>query len=156
MYKMKWNVILKISMKMNKTILQGACICPIVHPLLPGVWKHWANYSTFWLIFTTLVLFPIYFVYSSVSIYWTFSRFIIYWTMSCITGCFHTLIVTVKLMWWCTCNNERTKVQNPRYLHTQKRRLQLFTYCFIYSRSRCKLAISNQRTKCKVVIWFES
>ena len=40
------------------------------------VWKHWANYRTFWPIFTTLVLLPIYFVYSLVSIYQTFTRII--------------------------------------------------------------------------------
>ena len=57
MYRMKWKV-----MKMNKSILQSTC--PIVHLLLPGVWKHWTNYITFWLIFTTLVLFPIYILYT--------------------------------------------------------------------------------------------
>ena len=36
----------------------------------------WATCRTFWPIFTTLVLLPIYFVYSSVSIYRTFTRFI--------------------------------------------------------------------------------
>ena len=41
-----------------------------------GVWKHWADYRTFWPIFTTLVLLPIYFVYSLVSIYQTFTTFI--------------------------------------------------------------------------------
>ena len=40
------------------------------------MWKHWTNCRTFWPIFITLVLLPIYFVYSSVSIYWTFTRFI--------------------------------------------------------------------------------
>ena len=40
------------------------------------VWKHWANYRTFWPIFTTLVLLSIYFVCSLVLIYQTFTRFI--------------------------------------------------------------------------------
>ena len=44
--------------------------------ILKGVWKLWAGYRTFWPIFITLVLLPIYFVYSSVSIYRTFTRFI--------------------------------------------------------------------------------
>ena len=34
-----------------------------------GVWKHWANYRTFLPIFTTLVILPICFIYSLVSIY---------------------------------------------------------------------------------------
>ena len=40
------------------------------------MWKLWANCRTFLPLFTTLVLLPIYFVYSSVSIYRTFTRFI--------------------------------------------------------------------------------
>ena len=48
----------------------------LVNILYTGVWKHWAGYRTFWPIFTTLVLLPIYFVYSLVSIYRTFTRFI--------------------------------------------------------------------------------
>ena len=40
------------------------------------MWKHWADYRTFWPIFITLVLLPIYFVYSLVSIYRTFTTFI--------------------------------------------------------------------------------
>ena len=38
--------------------------------------KYWANCRTLWPIFITLVLLPIYFVYSSVSIYRIFTRFI--------------------------------------------------------------------------------
>ena len=41
-----------------------------------GVWKYWATCRTFQPIFITLVLLPIYFVYSLVSIYQTFTRFI--------------------------------------------------------------------------------
>ena len=48
----------------------------IYNVLCTGVWKHWANCRTFWPIFATLVLLPIYFVYSSVSFYRTFTRFI--------------------------------------------------------------------------------
>ena len=48
----------------------------LVNILYTGVWKHWAGYRTFWPIFTTLVLLPIYFVYSLVSIYRTFTRLI--------------------------------------------------------------------------------
>ena len=44
--------------------------------LCTGVWKYWADYRTFWPISITLVLLPIYFVYSLVSIYRTFARFI--------------------------------------------------------------------------------
>ena len=46
-----------------------------VSRLYAGVWKYWATCRTFQPIFITLV-FPIYFVYSLVSIYWTFTRFI--------------------------------------------------------------------------------
>ena len=49
------------------------CNVNVLHAVM---WKHWANYQTFWPIFTTLVLLPIYFVYSLVSIYQTFTRFI--------------------------------------------------------------------------------
>ena len=38
------------------------------------MWKHWTNCRTFWSIFTTLVLLPI---YSSVSIYQTFTTWFI-------------------------------------------------------------------------------
>ena len=48
----------------------------IYYSVSPGVWKYWADYQTFWPISITIVLLPIYFVYSLVSIYRTFARFI--------------------------------------------------------------------------------
>ena len=64
------------------SVMTAQLVCNIAS--FPEVWKHWANYRTFWPIFITIVLLPIYFVYSLVSIYQTFTRFI------CMTGCFHT------------------------------------------------------------------
>ena len=86
----------------------------IIHPIIIIMislycimWKHWANCQTFWPIFTTLVLFPIYFVYSLVSIYGIFTRFIRQYpawlnvSTSLAPGIIHPIIISSYCMNFC-------------------------------------------------------
>ena len=57
--------------------------------IYPGMWKHWTIYWTFWPIFITLVLLPIYMYAVQFQIHWTLTK--------CIEQCPVWLAISISL-----------------------------------------------------------